>query len=380
MYIEGFISGFTRKTALGHRSSIHQFLSYKFGFEREGQFCTEEELQKYEQLAKGYFQGKPNFLKDLKGFKEWQFQQRRGPHSISQNIGSVRQWAEYHDLELTSKELRELKRYMPRSHRPVSREDEINTEVIRSLLSHSPPKIKAMVLIMISSGIRIGELSQLVEGDIDMDKNTIYISDIIAKGHEARITFFTDEAKDALKIYLKNRPAYIERARKRSAWLNKEFKEDRVFLATPLSLRDSFNRALKNSGLSRTDTRTSRSTIHPHMLRKYFISWLKLAGCPEDVVEAMAGHSGYLSVAYRRYSESQLREQYRKYSQALVISDYGYDERKSLKEKLSGQADQITALLQDQKRMKVRQEIADQAIKRLLNELNQTVLPSHRTE
>jgi integrase len=155
MYIEGFISGFNRKTALGHRSSIHQFLSYKFGFERGGQFCTEEELTRYEQLAEGYFSGKPNLLKDLKGFKEWQFKERRGPHSISQNIGSIRQWAEYHNIDLTSKEIRELKKYMPKGKRPVSREDEITGETIRTLLSHSPPKIKAMILIMISSGMII---------------------------------------------------------------------------------------------------------------------------------------------------------------------------------------------------------------------------------
>lgn len=347
MYIEGFISGFTRKTALGHRSSIHQFLTYKYGFQRKGPFCTQEEIEKYEQLGEDYFTGNPNLLKDLKGFKEWQFKERRGPHSISQNIGSIRQWAEYHNIDLTSKEIRELKKYMPKGKRPVSREDEITGETIRTLLSHSPSKIKAMILIMISSGIRIGELSQLTGGDIDLQKNTIYISDIIAKGHEARITFFTDEAKDALTIYLKNRPQYIERARRRSAWLNKEFKEDRVFLATPLSLRDSFKRALKNSGLMKADSRTSRSTIHPHMLRKYFISWLKLAGCPDDVVEAMAGHSGYLSVSYRRYSEGQLREQYSKYSQALVISDYGFDERKSMRDKLTHQADKMTELEQE---------------------------------
>jgi hypothetical protein len=47
------------------------------------------------------------------------------------------------------------------------------------------------------------------------------------------------------------------------------------------------------------------------MLRKWFLSQAKLAA-PENVVEAWAGHTGYLDDAYRQYTRQQLAELYKR--------------------------------------------------------------------
>ena len=49
--------------------------------------------------------------------------------------------------------------------------------------------------------------------------------------------------------------------------------------------------------------------MHPHTLRKFFRTRLSL-NVPLDVVEALMGHEGYLTAAYRRYSPEQLGELY----------------------------------------------------------------------
>lgn len=54
------------------------------------------------------------------------------------------------------------------------------------------------------------------------------------------------------------------------------------------------------------------------MLRKWFLSQVKIAA-PESVVEAWAGHAGYLDDAYRRYSKDQMREFYEKAELYLLI-------------------------------------------------------------
>jgi integrase len=51
-----------------------------------------------------------------------------------------------------------------------------------------------------------------------------------------------------------------------------------------------------------------------HGLRKFFRSQLALS-CPVDIVEALMGHEGYLTDAYRRYSRKQMAEYYLKAEQ-----------------------------------------------------------------
>ena len=47
------------------------------------------------------------------------------------------------------------------------------------------------------------------------------------------------------------------------------------------------------------------------MLRKFFRSQLGMS-CPVDIVEALMGHAGYLTDAYRRISKAQMKEAYLK--------------------------------------------------------------------
>jgi integrase len=343
--IAGFLENFKGPTLFGYRSAIFQFLDYKFGYARRGKDSTPQEREQYEEMAKKYLQGEIALLRDLKGFKDHMFEQKRPPHSISQNMACIRVWLEHYDHSLTSKELRDLKKYLPKQRSGVTREDEVTPETIKLILAHSNPKVRAMVLLLLSSGIRIGELVKLTLDDINFERNTLYISDLISKTGESRITFFTDEAKEAIEYYLKDREKGIDRAEQRATRIGKKYtRRDGLFPFTTDNMRGIFNTALKNAGLKKTDQRTGRNTIHPHAFRKCFISWLKLAGCPEDIVEGLAGHQGYLSVAYRRYSESQLRTQYQKYSHSLTIGDYGYERRKQLEERVGGQADRILAL------------------------------------
>ncbi|HOX34904.1 MAG TPA: site-specific integrase [Methanoregulaceae archaeon] len=357
LLIEGFLQGYKGATRLGYRSSIFQFLDYKFGYARKGKDSTQEERAEYEKMAAKYLRCKIDLLTDLRGFKDHQFERKRPPHSISQNVACVRIWLEHYDHSLTSKELRELKKHLPRQRNGVTREDEVTPEMIRLILSHSrDTKIRAVVLLLLSSGIRIGELVKLTPNDVDLEKNTIYISDLISKTGESRITFFTDEAREALLHYLKFREKMVARAQDLTTnHIKKEYhKRSEIFPYTSDNIRERFNTCLKNAALKKVDLRTGRNTIHPHSFRKCFISWLKLAGCPDDVVEAMAGHTGYLSVSYRRYGEGALREQYQKYSSVLTIGDYGFEKRKQLEERVGGQADRLLALEREKEKLQAK--------------------------
>lgn len=335
--IEDFVKQYPiEMTARGYRSSIYQFIDCHFGNVRKGKDSTADEREQYEQHAGKYLKS-PDVLNDLKKFKQWMIDNQRPPHSISQNLASVRIWLEHYGYEITAKDLRELKRGRKLSRNAVTREAELSPEVIRAILnSCSDLRLRAAILLMISSGIRIGEMVKLTDDDIDFKTNTIHISDLVSKNGERRVTFFTDEAKEALEQYLNKRDDFIDRAKKMSPRLNRTYNHrDVIFPYTPEAIRKSLTTVLKRAGLYQTDRRTQRTTIHPHGFRKFFNSYLKIAGCPDDVVEALMGHEGYLSRSYRRFSDSQLREQYQKYCNVLTVSDYGFGARQELTSKVT---------------------------------------------
>jgi hypothetical protein len=86
----------------------------------------------------------------------------------------------------------------------------------------------------------------------------------------------------------------------------------------------AWHNALKKSGHYSKDKSTGRIQIHPHMLRKYFLS--QFTGDNTKHGEELAGHSGYLTDAYRRIPRAELAEEYRKVEPRLTIlapDDYG---------------------------------------------------------
>jgi integrase len=357
-------TGFKGSTRLGYRSSIFQFLDSRNGSVRKGKDSTPEEQREYEKLAAKYLKGKVVPLADLKQFKDYLVTIKRPPHSISQSIACIRIWQEHYGFELTSKELKELKKHMPIQRHAVTREGELTPEVLRDVLSHTgDARLKASILLMATSGLRIGELIELTTDDIDMKRNMIYVSDLVAKTGVDRRTFFTDEAKDALNAYLKERGAYINRSKTYTPRLKKEFKESkRIFATTTNVIRVAMINALKKSGHHNSDPRTNRGQIHPHSLRKYFSSTLKLAGMQEDLVEYLMGHSTGISNAYRTYSAAQLREQYLKFEFCLHV-DYSYTAQKELRSQIGDADTRIKELTDQNTDLKKRLELVESKAK-----------------
>ena len=68
-----------------------------------------------------------------------------------------------------------------------------------------------------------------------------------------------------------------------------------------------FEQAVTSPGLFEQDETTNRTTFHVHQLRKFFLSQISLKA-PKEIAETLAGHSGYLTGSYRRYTEAQLAE------------------------------------------------------------------------
>ncbi len=167
--------------------------------------------------------------------------------------------------------------------------------------------------------MRIGEACQIKINDVDLDSNpsTIHMRAEYTKSGNKRICFISDEARDAINAWLIHRDRYLITACRRSKAFEgyhkrKEKKspdDKRLFPFSKGTATDVWNRLLKNAEFGDVDERTKVHKMHPHTLRKFFRTRLSL-NIPLDVVEALMGHEGYLTAAYRRYSPEQLGELY----------------------------------------------------------------------
>ena len=72
--------------------------------------------------------------------------------------------------------------------------------------------------------------------------------------------------------------------------------------------------------MAQKNAKTGFINYHPHGMRKYFSTQMRLAGCPSDIVEILMGHTVNLPM-YVNFSTKQYQEMYEKHSEDLTIGD-----------------------------------------------------------
>jgi len=188
-------------------------------------------------------------------------------------------------------------------------------EDLKSLLSEADLRIRVIITMLASSGMRIGELHNLKLGDIDFSKEipTIRIKGVGAKERKSRITFISNEAKKFLEEYLNQRKNFGEELNENSPVIAREDGKEMSYQNVQYLLERIFRKYSKKVG--------KRYTLHAHCLRKWFKTQLISAGVPAPIVDRLTGHARYLAQEYELYTEEQLREWYKKGMHAVTILD-----------------------------------------------------------
>lgn len=216
-------------------------------------------------------------------------------------------------------------------------------EQLRNILLNIDLRGKAMILVLSSSGMRIGELMTLKLSEIDLttDPAKVSISGVNTKSGESRTTFISSEAKAILEQYLKERKSLHEYAQNRAKSFSWNIGEDdRLFPFSSSLLGRTWSEALGKTGLDKKDATTRRILLHIHTLRKFFRTNF---GNP-DLAEVLMGHEGYLTFEYRHFNEQQLTEAYQICEPNLwILSDS--QETEKLKKQLSEKSDQLQVII-----------------------------------
>jgi integrase len=228
--------------------------------------------------------------------------------SLSQNsqrnmIASVMSYLSYNDIIIPKAQRTQI---VPKKG-DVFRDKAPSAAEVKRVFEFLPPIGKASLLLLFTTGMRIGELIQVKESD--MEGNVIHLSGTYTKNGRGRDVVMTHECFTYLTdIWLPQKTEYLRAAQNRNIGLINQAKtpekragiknldDDRIIPATKSTMYEILMRGFKNAGFG--DKKGNKFLYHPHGLRKSFRS---IVGTQNpDLAETLMGHEGYLNQSYLR--------------------------------------------------------------------------------
>ena len=350
--IGNFLEQYSKSaTQAGYRSGVLAFLSFIYNFNRQSKKVSESEMAQLEQLADRYFIEGRDYEADLIAFSK-ECQDKYAPTTGTYYITSVKEFFIFNDVELTRKQERNLKNKITRGG-PISEEEDLTKEMVRGLLTACDLMLQALILFMLTSGIRISEALNLTLDDVKISPDSQYAIITLrgkrkktgrgTKNVHTRTTFINKEAVELLNRWLDKREEYLESKKGRFGRfaVSVPANDARIFPCGKTNAENIIRTALKNSGLLKTDEDTNRATIHYHLLRKYFVTRLTYGGVSDKYIQFFVGHLDTLDRAYNKPTTDQLLEIYLRGEPYLRIYDDSAEEIAATKEEVKETRDRV---------------------------------------
>jgi len=254
--------------------------------------------------------------------------ERYAHKTVRSQVFGVKKWLETNGVFLNWKKIE-----MP-TVTEIQEEDRAPTrEELKILLHHAKSaRDRAVILMLVSSGLRVGTLLSLTVGDVnfnypDVARINVYRRRgrkfVTKRGGGGRFycTFITPEAKQALIQYLKEREKAGEKITDSSPLITDAYHTGK-FITTE-DWQRVYYRILRKAGLNVKSKRWY--VYHIHSLRKYFRS--NCVGVDPSYREFWMGHKGgYLDESYFRAEEEKHLAEYRKAIPYLTVYSAPQDE------------------------------------------------------
>jgi len=216
------------------------------------------------------------------------------------------------------------------------KKEALTKEILIKLLHNLDPKLQSAVLVALSSGLRVGEITGLTLPDIEFNAEPVKINvrAETSKSGEDRETYISKEASEALRDYLQRFFDWREDSP------NKKLQSLRIFgrtnrirtgddsrLPTPeeqlsesIILQKALIRAIRKVPELNKLGRNGRRVIHFHAFREFFYTAVSnVSG--SDYAHALLGHHEYLDTYYTLSKKEQVRL-YKNAEPHVTISDY----------------------------------------------------------
>jgi integrase len=327
--IAAFINRYRRSTGYVYRSGLLDFFDFIAGKRMRGYKSTDADLPGYETFASEYLTNKKrDYSGDVIAYTKKQDEDRIVPKTAHIRIVAIKEFLSSNDIELDTRSLKDIRRLKPKGGKRTDFEY-IDKKILSEILHHVDARGKAFILLLATSGLRLGEALALSWADIKVPDRTKYpnkpasVYVRISKTGQSRTTFITRECEAALDEWKKVYSDYREFATKRSENLKTPSREkkrgdDNVFPFTRTSVYLMWDSALKKAGYYNKDAGTQRLQMNLHRLRNFF-SVQVASAVGTQVSELLLGHSDQYGGAYTGRSPEQLESEYLKAEHTLTI-------------------------------------------------------------
>ena len=247
---------------------------------------------------------------DIEAFVEHEQDRGLKPNSVRTRMCAV--YAFIHFLiekKMVSYELleRRIKLKLPdRLPRAIDPED---LKQLLSVINHT--RDRALILLLLRTGMRIGELLNTIVDDLDLreQKILIYQADKTGVG---RVVYYSDDAQAALLIWLR---------------LRDPFKDYLFYGQGRQSLCYEAARSIFNKYLQKAGLQYSGYTLH--CLRHTFATDLLNAGMRLECLQALLGHTNLeVTRRYARLTDKTREEEYFKAMERIVKGDVDEDDQR----------------------------------------------------
>ena len=222
-----------------------------------------------------------NYIRNLRVFFNWldrEYTIKRNPMKKIRQLKVNRKAKEF----LSDEEVRRLLGKMDRSY-------------------YSEHRDYVMIMLMLDSGMRLGECSSLLVEDLELTRRRINLRAEITKGRQDRTVFFSEKTEKVLRRWLQYKDRYVESdylfpVRERGGHIQVS------------NFESNFKKYLIRSGLNEQFT--------PHCLRNNFAKRCLMSGMDIYTLSKLLGHSSVTVTeqAYLDFNDDDISKRYQQHS------------------------------------------------------------------
>ena len=313
--IESFLSTYAAPASRDNRKyGVHLFLTMMYP----------DDPADYKEKAARYLAAETNHLHDMARYNTYMVEKGKSKLTRRNYVQTVKSFLMHHGHRIDAQDWKsQVLKKLAKGTRGATREIPLTKETLREILAHAPLQLRVLVLVLCSSGMRLGECLQLKFSDVDLKvvPARVTIRASTTKTEETRTTFLSAEAVEALRVWQGAIPSYLERAGKRYFQAGRIADPGRVFPFGRETARTMWGDALARTTVKdEKDPQTNRRRMRLHSCRRFFRTQLPLGGTPADVAEALMGHEEGLTAIYRTHTDADLARFYLMGEPAVTIA------------------------------------------------------------
>jgi integrase len=219
-----------------------------------------------------------------------------------------------------------FKLHLPPDDEFVNEDRSYTTEEIAQVIGVCDLRVRAVILLMASTGMRIGALPLLRIGDlskISFQGSEVYKVQVYARTRDKFICFTTPEAaRRGIDEYLDYRARSGETLKDEAPLIREQFNiDDSIRIQYPRFVTLKAIEYLLLCNLKRSGARRPGKVHMSHGFRKFFMTQCEQSGMKSINVKMLLGHDIGVSGHYYRPAESDILEDYMTHAaDALTIS------------------------------------------------------------